>query len=129
MIISIQRVIHPHTNARSVTCRRWAQDPSLQVRSPLERLAHPGQLAWHDPQVSTAGFRVLSYVDIVASEDVTKEELVDALTDLVDLVEMPGSYAPVGSRVGFHLDMAEPLRDDWESEVLRLVEHFLAVHP
>ncbi len=129
MIISIQRVIHPTTGARSVTCRRWVQDPSLEVRSPLERLAHPGRLVWHDPQASTAGYRVLSYVDIAAPEGLATKELSEALTDLVDLDEMPGSYSAAESRVGFHMDMAEPLRADWEAEVLRLVEHFFTVHP
>ncbi len=129
MIISVQRVRDPTSGAVWVTCRRWVQDPTLQVRSPLERLAHPGRLAWHHPPTSSAGARVLSYVDVAAPEDVTEAELSAGLEQLVDLVEMPGSYAPPGSRVGFHIDMATPLRDSWEAEVLRLVEHFFLVHP
>jgi len=129
MIISAQRVRDPVTGEAWVTCRRWAQDPSIEVRSPLERLAHAGRLAWHHPSGSSAGARVLSFVDIAAPEDVSEEELSGALSELVDLEEMPGSYAPSGSRVGFHIDMATPFREEWESEVLRLVEHFLTVHP
>jgi hypothetical protein len=71
---------------------------------------------------------VLSYVDITAPEDVTEPELSEALEQLVDLVEMPGSYSSLESRVGFHIDMAGALREHWEAEVLRLVEHFFSMH-
>ncbi|MFT4976078.1 MAG: hypothetical protein ACI8S6_001973 [Myxococcota bacterium] len=72
---------------------------------------------------------MLSYVDIVAPEDVSEDELSGALSALVDLVDMPGSFAPLNSRVGFHIDMAASLRTKWQAEVLRLVEYFFAAQP
>lgn len=127
MILSAQRV-QSASGEEAVHCTHLRQELAA-VESPADRFYRPGILTWQHRPLAQPGNRVRSFVDIAAPEDLSADELLQAITTLVALEAPPQTFAANGSRVAFQLDMEANLRQNWRKEVLYLIHQLLEVHP
>jgi hypothetical protein len=129
MILSAQRVVAPASGDRAIHCYHYVQQDWMQVGSPLERLAKPGHLVWHHHPLPAQGNRILSFVDVAAPEDVTSDEVADALRQFVELPKLQQAFVPYGSRVGLSVGFDDSTVARWRQETLELLRFLFAVHP
>lgn len=127
MILSAQRV-RASSGLEAINCYHYSQSLD-ELDSPVERFYHPGTLVWRHRPLPQAGNRVRSFLDVAAPEEVTSEQLLDALRKLVELEDMPQAFSPQGSGVAFKLYMEPQLLPEWRREALSLLYHLLEVHP
>lgn len=79
MYVTAQRVISPVSGMRGVNVYLYAHGPIVLPQTPE---ANPGTLVWHDLQLAPPGNRVLSYLDIMASDAMPLENLRGYLVSL-----------------------------------------------
>jgi hypothetical protein len=128
VILSAQRVRSP-SGALAINCMHFAQDPAIVVADPIERLQFPGWLTWQYRPLPRPGNRIVSYVDVAAPEDVTVDEVSQAIGELIQLPVLPRIFASATRRVGFSIVVDPRLAEAWRNEVLDLLGTFFQVHP
>jgi hypothetical protein len=84
MLLTAQRVISPHLRARGVNVFQYLHGPNSWERVPNNFLpeANPGELVAQWIQVPPGGNRVVSFLDVVAPDEIDGVDLQQRLTSL-----------------------------------------------
>ena len=92
MYVSAQRVMNPKTHARGVNLFKYTHGGASWASVPDDYLpdSNPGELIWQDLQLAPPGNRVLSYLDVVAPDTVSRDELCDRLAVLKAVLKETG---------------------------------------
>lgn len=93
MLLTAQRVISPASQARGVNVYRYAHGPHDWERVPDKFLpeANPGELVAQWIQLRPGGNRVVSFLDVVAPDDMNVVQLQQALTSLKRVLQDQGN--------------------------------------
>lgn len=127
MYVAAQRVISPITGMRGVNIFMYQHGAGAWIGTvPPYFLpdVNPGVLVWHDTQLAPPGNRVLSYLDIVAPDEMPLLELRQYITGLkLALVEAGNptvdTWGPIWVRFG--LGQVLP----WRTELGALAGHLV----
>jgi len=84
MLLTAQRVLSPHSHARGVNVYQYLHGSYVWDRVPDEFLpeANPGELVAQWIELSPGGNRVVSFLDVVAPDEVDAIELQQRLASL-----------------------------------------------
>jgi hypothetical protein len=84
MLLTAQRVISPRSHARGVNVYRYVHGPYTWERVPNDFLpqGNPGELIAQWIQLSPGGNRVVSFLDVVAPDEIESVELQQRLASL-----------------------------------------------
>ncbi len=84
MLLTAQRIISPVTEQHGVNVFQYLHGPYTWVQVPGEFLpdANPGELFESWPEIAPGGNRVLSYLDVVAPDDIDPPGLHQLLASL-----------------------------------------------
>ena len=93
MLLAAQRVIAPRTRARGVNVYQYLHGPFTWDRTPAEFLpeANPGELVAQWIQLPAGGNRVVSFLDVVAPDEIELGLLQQRLTSLKHQLHAAGN--------------------------------------
>jgi hypothetical protein len=84
MLLTAQRVVSPHSHARGVNVYQYLHGPHTWQRVPKNFLpeANPGELIAQWIQLPPGGNRVISFLDVVAPDEIESVDLQQRLASL-----------------------------------------------
>lgn len=127
MLLTAQRVMAPHSHANGVNVYQYLHGPYVWDHVPNEFLpeTNPGELIAQWTQLPAGGNRVLSFLDVVAPDEMLDVGLQQRLTSLKHVL------SPSGNPTTAHLDPlwvrfgCSALPIPWAAELAALAGHIV----
>jgi hypothetical protein len=132
MYLTSQRVARRATGAQAVNAFHYAHGGRAWEGPAPEGIPDrdPGTLVLERVELEPEGNRVRSYLDVVAPDGTSFEEIRPALIAFVSRAQaFPMPWEGVVGRCSFRIAMDDDTASEWERELATLIEAIRAVHP